>query len=330
MDPAFIQDIFTIRDSDTFRELALKVFRFQAGENEIYAAYLEALGVDPSGITELEEVPFLPVEFFKTHRVICRGREPRVLFESSGTSQVTPAIHHVADVVLYQKSFTNGFRYFYGDPDQYCILALLPSYLERKGSSLVYMMDHLIRQSGHPDSGFYLDNLDALSAILRNRSEDRHPTLLMGVSFALLDLAEQYPLKFGGNIIVMETGGMKGRRREMVRNELHDLLRKAFSIRSVHSEYGMTELLSQAYSKGEGLFRTPPWMKVMIRDANDPLSLVGTGKSGGINIVDLANLYSCSFIATGDLGKVYEDGTLEVLGRFDHADVRGCNLLVTF
>jgi len=329
MDPAFIQEIFAIRDTDTFRELALKVFRFQAGQNEIFAAYLEALGVDYSGITELEEVPFLPVEFFKTHRVTCRGMEHHLLFESSGTSEMTPALHYVADAALYQKSFTNGFRYFYGDPDQYCILALLPSYLERQGSSLVYMMNHLIRQSGHPDSGFYLDNLDELSAILRNRNEDVHPTLLMGVSFALLELAEQYPLKLGDNIIVMETGGMKGRRREMVRSELHDLLEKAFGIRPIHSEYGMTELLSQAYSKGGGLFRTPPWMKVMIRDANDPLSLVGTGKSGGINIVDLANLYSCSFIATGDLGKVYEDDTFEILGRFDHTDVRGCNLLVT-
>jgi hypothetical protein len=205
---------------------------------------------------------------------------------------------------------------------------LLPSYLERSGSSLVYMMEHLIRQSGHPESGFYLDNLAELSGVLQKRNADQHPTLLVGVSFALLDLAELHPMKLGDHILVMETGGMKGRRKELIRSELHDILSEALGVSSVHSEYGMTELLSQGYSKGSGLFLPPPWMRVLIRDPNDPLTLLSAGQAGGLNIIDLANLYSCSFIATGDLGKLHEDGSFEVLGRYDHSDIRGCNLLV--
>ena len=217
---------------------------------------------------------------------------------------------------------------FYGSPEDLCILALLPSYLEREASSLVYMMDQLIRWSKHPDSGFYLDQLEELSSILQNRNNDGHPTLLLGVSFALLDLAEQYPLSLWKNITVMETGGMKGRRQEMVRSELHQVLKEAFDLGSIHSEYGMTELLSQAYSAGDGIFYTPPWMKVLVRDPNDPLTLVPAGQSGGINIIDLANIHSCSFIATADLGKVFEDGSFEIMGRYDHSDIRGCNLLL--
>lgn len=329
MIPVKPEEVFTIKDSSTFRELSLKVFYFQATANKVYAAYLKSLGVDPANIAEPEEIPFLPVEFFKTHRVLCRNLEPELKFESSGTSGMTPARHLVADASLYRRSFTEGFNRFYGDPGRYCILALLPSYLERQGSSLVYMMKHLITQSGHPDSGFYLDDLDKLSAILQKRNRDDHPTLLMGVSFALLDLAERHPLALGEHILVMETGGMKGRRKELVREELHGILKNAFQLPSIHSEYGMTELLSQAYSKCDGLFRAPPWMKVLTRDPNDPFSLVQPGQSGGLNIIDLANLYSCAFIATGDLGRVYGDGSFKVLGRFDHVDVRGCNLLVT-
>lgn len=329
MIPVKPEEPFTIKDSSTFREFSLKVFYFQATANKVYAAYLKSLGVDPADIAEPEEIPFLPVEFFKTHRVLCGNLEPELEFESSGTSGMTPARHLIADASLYQRSFTEGFNRFYGDPGRYCILALLPSYLERQGSSLVYMMKHLITQSGHPDSGFYLDDLDKLSAILQQRNRDDHPTLLAGVSFALLDLAEQYPMALGEHITVMETGGMKGRRKELVREELHQLLKNAFHLTEIHSEYGMTELLSQAYSQGGGLFRSPPWMKVLARDANDPLSPAETGQTGGINIIDLANLYSCSFIATGDLGRAYEDGSFEVLGRFDHVDARGCNLLVT-
>ena len=328
MGPAIIQDIFQIKGQKTFREAALKVFYFQAAHNPVYRDYLSAHNIDPNQINEVEEIPFLPVEFFKTHTVICNGRKAEVVFESSGTTEMTPAMHHVADSALYRRSFTEGFHQFYGAPENYCILALLPSYLERSGSSLVYMMEHLIRQSGHPDGGFYLDNLDELSGVLQKRNADQRPTLLVGVSFALLDLAELHPMKLGDHILVMETGGMKGRRKELIRSEVHQIMTEALGVSRVHSEYGMTELLSQSYSKGSGLFHAPPWMKVLVRDPNDPLTLLPVGQAGGLNIIDLANLYSCSFIATGDLGKLHEDGSFEVLGRFDHSDIRGCNLLV--
>jgi len=328
MEQALKRDIFNIKDELTFRASALEVFYYQAKHVPVYHDYLAALGVDPSGIREVEKIPFLPIEFFKSHRVIGEGLESALVFESSGTTGSTPSRHHVADASLYRESFTRGFQLFYGEPSQYCVLALLPSYLERKGSSLVHMMDQLIKQSGHPDSGFYLDNLAELSSILKKRKLDRQSTLLVGVSFALLDLAESYPMDLGSHIILMETGGMKGRRAELVRSELHGALKKAFAVKNIHSEYGMTELLSQAYSPGDGLFKTPPWMSLLIRDPNDPLSLLTAGHTGGINIIDLSNLYSCSFIATGDLGKVYDDGSFEVLGRYDHSDIRGCNLLV--
>jgi len=321
-------DIFNINDQETFRAISLKVFLYQARHTPVYGEYLNKLKIDPRRITSLEEIPFLPVEFFKTHTVMAEGQNAEAIFESSGTTAQIPALHRIADVSLYQESFTKGFSRFYGDPKKYCIVALLPSYLQRSGSSLVYMMDHLIGQTEHPESGFYLDNLEKLSLLLRRRNADGQPTLLVGVSYALLDLAERGPLKLKDHIIVMETGGMKGRRQEMVRGELHDALRKAFGLETIHSEYGMTELLSQAYSSGNGLFHTPPWMKVLVRDPNDPFSLVQAGQAGGLNIIDLANLYSCSFIATGDLGKVHPDGGFEILGRFDHSDIRGCNLMV--
>ncbi len=329
MDPALHQAIFQIKDPKTFRETALKVFNIQSARIPVYRDYISTLGTDPARIGEIEEIPFLPVEFFKTHQVLPERSGAEVTFTSSGTSHTTPARHQILDASLYRESFTRGFEQFYGPPGDYCILALLPSYLERSGSSLVYMMDRLIDLSGHPHSGFYLDNLKGLAEVLQKRNSDRHPTLLVGVSFALLDLAEKHPMKLGDHIVVMETGGMKGRRREMIRSELHGFLQEAFDLSLIHSEYGMTELLSQAYSSGEGLFHTPPWMKVMARDPNDPLSLLDPGQSGGLNIIDLANLHSCSFIATGDLGKVYADGSFEVLGRFDHSDIRGCNLLVS-
>ena len=329
MDPALHQAIFQINDHRTFRETALKVFYYQAEHSPVYRDYLAGLGTYPGRVRELEEIPFLPVEFFKTHTVLCEGLEPDLVFESSGTTQATPARHHIADASLYRSSFTQGFGRFYGTADQYCILALLPSYLERSGSSLVYMLDHLIRQSGHTESGFYLDNLEDLTVILGKRNADKQPTLLMGVSFALLDLAEQFPMDLCDHIMVMETGGMKGRRQEVIRSELHERLSRAFGVPGIHSEYGMTELLSQSYSSGNGIFRTPPWMKILVRDPNDPLTLLFAGQTGGLNIIDLANLYSCSFIATGDLGKLYEDGSFEVLGRYDHSDIRGCNLMVS-
>jgi phenylacetate-coenzyme A ligase PaaK-like adenylate-forming protein len=329
MEQAFIENIFKIGDRNTFRAAALEVFQFQAKHTPVYRDYLATLRKDPALVKEIEDIPFLPVEFFKSHLVIEEGLEAEVIFESSGTTGTIPSRHHVADAALYRESFLRTFYSFYGSPEELCILALLPSYLEREASSLVYMMDHLIRWTKHPDSGFYLNNLGELSTILQKRNNDQQATLLVGVSFALLDLAEQYPLEFWSNISVMETGGMKGRRKELIRSELHEQLQSAFDLETIHSEYGMTELLSQAYSGGEGLFQCPPWMKVLIRDPNDPLSMLTPGNSGGINIIDLANIHSCSFIATGDLGKVYDDGLFEVLGRFDQSDIRGCNLLVS-
>ena len=328
MEKAFKESIFKIHDRKTFRDTALEVFHFQAKHCTVYRDYLAALKASPESIGKPEEIPFLPIEFFRSHTVLEEGRQAEVIFESSGTTGSSPSRHHVADADLYRESFLRSFYAFYGSPEGLCILALLPSYLERSGSSLVHMMDQLIRWSKHPDSGFYLDQLDELSGVLEKRNKDGYPTLLVGVSFALLDLAEQYPMPLWSNIRVMETGGMKGRRKELVRSELHQKLQQAFDLESLHSEYGMTELLSQAYSTGKGLFHSPPWMKILIRDPNDPLSLLPAGNPGGINIIDLANVHSCSFIATGDLGRVYEDGSFEVLGRFDHSDIRGCNLLV--
>jgi phenylacetate-coenzyme A ligase PaaK-like adenylate-forming protein len=327
--PRTLGNIFKIKTPGTFRATALEVFYYQARYTPVYKKYLAALGVDPSGVTEVEQIPFLPIEFFKTHTVMVEWKRAEMVFESSGTTGTSPSFHHVADASLYHKSFLTAFRRFYGDAGKYCILALLPAYLERSASSLVYMMDRLISKSKHPESGFYLNNLEELSSVLHKRNDDKTPTLLVGVSFALLDLAEQYPMSLGDHILVMETGGMKGRRKEMVRSELHKQLKGAFGLDSIHSEYGMTELLSQAYSKGEGIFQSPPWMQIQVRDPNDPLSLLPPGQSGGINVIDLANLNSCSFIATGDLGRVHEDGSFEVLGRFDHSDIRGCNLLVS-
>lgn len=328
MEQAFIENIFKINDEKTFRAAALEVFHFQARHTPVYRDFLAAFKIDPTSVREIEEIPFLPIEFFKSHRVLEEGLEAEVVFESSGTTGTVPSRHHVADTGLYRESFLRTFNSFYGSPEELCILALLPSYLERGNSSLVYMMDHLVRWSKHPDSGFYLHNLKELSTILQKRNNDRQETLLVGVSFALLDLAEQHPMDFCNNISLMETGGMKGRRKELVRSELHQQLKEAFDLQNIHSEYGMTELLSQAYSGAEGLFYCPPWMRVLVRDPNDPLSLLSPEQSGGINIIDLANIHSCSFIATSDLGKVYEDESFEVLGRFDQSDIRGCNLLV--
>ena len=329
MDQVFKEDIFKIDDDRTFRETALEVFHFQARSVPVYCDYLAALGLDPGQVKEPEQIPFLPIEFFKSHMVIAEGMEAEVVFESSGTTAGTTARQHVADASLYRESFLRSFYAFYGSPEELCILALLPSYLERSGSSLVYMMDQMIKWSGHPDSGFYLDDLERLAGVLRKRNADKHPSLLLGVSFALLDLAEKQPLQLGDHITMMETGGMKGRRKEIVRSELHEILTRAFGISSIHSEYGMTELLSQGYSSGNGIFHAPPWMRVLVRDANDPLSLLPDSQTGGLNIIDLANLFSCSFIATGDLGKRFGDGSFEVLGRFGHSDIRGCNLVVT-
>ena len=321
--------IFTIDNEKAFHDRAMEIFRFQASENNIYKDYLSGLKINPSRISTLTDIPFLPIEFFKTHKVYCGRSGPELVFESSGTSGMAASKHYVARSDLYEQSFRLAFEQFYGDPAEICLLALLPSYLQRENSSLVYMMQKLIQRSRHPESGFYLDDLASLSKVLENRIADKHKTILLGVSFALLDFAEKSPFYFSANIIIIETGGMKGRRKEMVRSELHQQLKKAFNVPTVHSEYGMTELLSQAYSTGAEKFMTPPWMKVFCRDMYDPLSAVETGQSGAINVIDLANIYSCSFIATSDLGRVLQSGQFEITGRFDQSDIRGCNLLVS-
>lgn len=319
--------IYGIINDEQFQELALEVFQFQAAENPVYKAYLEHLGLPPASVKTREEIPFLPIELFKKHKVVTGDLDYEVIFESSGTTGENPSKHFVCDLELYRRSYISTFSKFYGDPSQYCMLALLPSYLERQNSSLVYMTNELISLSGHPGSGFYLDDHKSLIRLLEILEKENQPTLLLGVSFALLDLSEQFPLDLK-NTIIMETGGMKGRREEMTRKELHEKLCNGLKLGSIHSEYGMTELLSQAYSKKDGVFYTPPWMKIMIRDPYDPFSLMSRDSSGGINIIDLANLYSCSFIATQDIGKLTPEGGFEVLGRFDNSDIRGCNLML--
>jgi phenylacetate-coenzyme A ligase PaaK-like adenylate-forming protein len=319
--------IFNLKNDASIDSLALDVFRFQYDNNMVYRHFCDALGLTADLVNALEDIPFLPIELFKSHRVVSfRGREKQV-FTSSGTTGSTSSRHMVYDLAVYERSFLESFRMFYGEPSDYCILALLPAYLERRGSSLVHMASRLIEVGGHPNSGFYLDELEVLSEALHRLMAKGQKVLLLGVSFALLEFAERFPMPLQ-NTIIMETGGMKGRRREMVRAELHQILCRAFQQKVIHSEYGMTELFSQAYSRGDGLFAAPPWMRLLIRDSNDPLDIIGEGRTGGINIIDLANLHSCSFIATQDLGKLHPGGFFEVLGRFDHSDVRGCNLMV--
>jgi phenylacetate-coenzyme A ligase PaaK-like adenylate-forming protein len=323
----YTERIFQIKNEKEFEELALEIFYFQSETVPVYKEFINYLKLKPKRIDTISKIPFLPVEFFKSHKIIVQGKKPQIVFDSSGTTGSTQSRHFVADVGLYKTSFLKSFSHFYGDPSEYCILALLPSYLERSGSSLVYMAEELIKYSGHPMSGFYLDETDKLMGVLRELKSAQTHAILIGVSFALADLAETYQGNLSG-IIFMETGGMKGRRKEMVREELHGLLKNSFRISEVHSEYGMTELLSQAYSKGNGIFNCPLWMKILLRDSYDPLQNINTGNTGTINIIDLANIYSCSFLATSDLGKLHPDGSFEVLGRMDNSDIRGCNLMV--
>ena len=318
--------IFSITDGKQFGKLALKAFRLHHDRNPVYRRFCDHLAVDPAQVKTLQQIPFLPIQFFKAEDVILDGLIPEVTFTSSGTTGASTSRHLVADPRIYRESFRRGFAQFYGNIEDYCVLALLPSYLEREGSSLVLMADDMIKQSNRPDSGFHLHDLETLADKLVRLDADGQNIILLGVTYALLDLAEKRNFKLN-NTIVMETGGMKGKRREMIREELHDVLKKGFGVSQIHSEYGMTELLSQAYSLGEGKFQCPPWMAVMARDPEDPLSGVGYGRTGGLNIVDLANINSCPFIATQDLGRCYADWSFEVLGRFDHADIRGCNLM---
>jgi phenylacetate-coenzyme A ligase PaaK-like adenylate-forming protein len=326
MTAAYPDRIFKIKPED-FPQLALTVFNFQYQNNEIYRSFTDALGIDSKKIKTLAEIPFLPIGFYKTHTIQTTSFTPEIIFESSGTTQTTKSQHYVKDSLLYRRSFLEGFERFYGAVKDWCIIGLLPDYLERTGSSLVYMVEGLIKMSKDKKSGFYLHDHQRLFETLQQLEKQQQKTLLIGLSSALLDFSEKYQMKLK-HTCVMETGGMKGKRKEIVRQELQHLLIKGFGVRSIHSEYGMTELLSQAYSQANGIFESPAWMRVLVRDEDDPFDVREDG-GGILNIIDLANIYSCSFIATDDAGKVNPDGKFEVLGRVDNSDLRGCNLLVT-
>lgn len=320
-------DIVAISNQKQFEKIALKIFRYQYDNNLVYQEFCRFLNIEKDKVKSLVQIPFLPIQFFKSHCVISSEKNNPMVFTSSGTTGMTTSKHFVTDVSLYEESYRRGFSEFYGSIEDYVLLAVLPSYLEREGSSLIYMVDDLIKQTNNPDSGFYLNNYEALVEKLISLDNSGKNVLLVGVTYALLDLVEQYSFQLK-NTIIMETGGMKGKRQELIREELHEKLCKGFGVSVIHSEYGMTELLSQAYSFGNGIFECPPWMQILIRDTEDALTYVSEGKTGGINIIDLANLNSCSFIATQDLGKKNPNMTFEVLGRFDNSDIRGCNLLV--
>lgn len=319
--------IFSISSEEEFTYRCLEVFNFQFEHNAVYRSFCDLLFKHPSDVKCIEDIPFLPIQFFKSHDVLSSTSAIETTFSSSGTTGSITSKHHVTDMALYEQSFRRGFELIYGNIKEFVILALLPNYLQREGSSLVYMVQDMITQSEHTENGFYLNNLNTLKKELIKLDSEGKQILLIGVSFALLDLVEAYQFQLN-NTIVMETGGMKGRRKELVREALHHKLKQGFGVSNIHSEYGMTELLSQAYSKGNGLFECPPWMRVLTRDTEDALTLQSYGKTGGINIIDLANINSCSFIATQDIGRVYKDKSFEILGRFDHSDIRGCNLMV--
>lgn len=319
--------VFDIRSEDEFKQIALSVFKHQFENNLVYRSFCDLLYVHSSDVSEVNQIPFLPIEFFKSRRVVSSQDAIQEIFTSSGTTGNQVSKHFVTDISLYKQSYLKGFRHFYGTIEDYTILALLPSYLERGGSSLIHMIDDLIKRTKKTDSGFFLQNHQKLAKKLQVLDKNGQKVLLIGVSFALLDLIETYTFELN-NTIVMETGGMKGKRKELIRDELHTLLKNGFGVTEIHSEYGMTELLSQAYSKGNGIFHCPPWMQILTRDTEDPMTILSGQKTGGLNIIDLANYNSCSFIATQDLGKIYSDGSFEVLGRFDHSDIRGCNLMI--
>ncbi len=324
MNPAFVNNLFEL-NAASFNKAVVEAFRFQLKESEIYRTFCQMLGKQNWQPGQIAEIPFLPISFFKTHSVVTTNFHSHIVFESSGTSQTIQSRHYVQSIELYEQSFFKAFELNYGKSENYCILGLLPSYLERQHSSLVYMVKRLMDKSHHPANGFYLNEWDKLYETLQQLNANKQPVILFGVTFGLLDFAEKYRLNCTDTIII-ETGGMKGRREELTREEVHKLLKESFGVENVHSEYGMTELMSQAYSQRDGLFRCPPWMKVFVRDEYDPQLIKTTGK-GAINIIDLANIYSCCFIATDDVGEVYEDGSFKVLGRIDNSDIRGCSLL---
>ncbi|WP_430399894.1 acyl transferase [Flavobacterium sp.] len=320
-------DIFTISTKKEFEKIALKVFRFQFDHNLVYQKFCTLLNKNKENVKSLIEIPFLPIQFFKSHEVLSSSETIQITFTSSGTTGMQTSKHFVTDISLYEQSYRNAFSEFYGNIEDYCVLALLPSYLDREGSSLIYMVEDLIQSCNHKDSGFYLNNYDELISKLIELDNSGQNVILIGVTYALLDLIEIHKFQLK-NTIIMETGGMKGKRKEMIREELHEILCNDFGVPVIHSEYGMTELLSQAYSLGNGVFECPNWMQILIRDTEDALTYVKEGKTGGINVIDLANINSCSFIATQDLGKKNPNHSFEVLGRFDNSDIRGCNLMV--
>ena len=324
MIPSFVNNLFDVGPA-SFNKAAIDGFRFQYETNEVYRHFCEALRYPANNVPDYTSIPFLPISFFKTMQLMSTVFEPEAVFESSGTTQTIQSRHYVKSIALYEQAFFQGFELQYGNPEQFCILGLLPSYLERSHSSLVYMVKCLMDKSAHPANGFYLHEFENLATTLRELEAKQQPTLLFGVTFALLDFAEQFQFQLSSTNI-LETGGMKGRREELTREEVHMQLKKSFGLPSIHSEYGMTELLSQAYSTGDGIFHCPPWMKILVRDEDDPLHISTKGK-GAINIIDLANIYSCCFIATDDVGEVFEDGSFRILGRMDNSDIRGCSLL---
>ncbi|HET8839512.1 MAG TPA: acyl transferase [Flavobacteriaceae bacterium] len=321
------EQLFKISSESEFERTALEIFQFQYERNLVYKKYCDLLNIEKENIQRIEEIPFLPIQFFKTYRILSSSKKPEKIFTSSGTTGIQTSKHHIADLSLYEKSFTQGFEEIYGPVKEYVVLALLPSYLEREGSSLIYMVNDFIEKSNFRESGFYLNNLSELAKTLKKLDSEEKKIILFGVSFALLDLVEKFRFNLK-NTIIVETGGMKGRRKELIRKELHEILQNGFGVEKIHSEYGMTELLSQAYSTGEGIFTCSDTLKVLIRDPEDPFKILPNGKTGGINIIDLANLYSCSFLATQDLGKKMGENKFEILGRFDNSDLRGCNLLL--
>ncbi|MEK6780513.1 MAG: acyl transferase [Bacteroidota bacterium] len=324
---SFEQVLYTVNDSN-FEDIALRVFYEQATGNKVYRDFIGFLGIEPASIDKVEKIPFLPISFFKSHLVTTGDWPfPEMVFTSSGTSGSIPSRHVVPQISFYLENVKRNFELFYGSLSQYHILALLPAYLDREGSSLTTMVNYFINESQSEHAGFYLHNYDTLLSKVQMLKSENKKVLLLGVSFALLELAEKFEIDLR-HCLIMETGGMKGRRKELIREELHQILQRRFHIRTIHSEYGMTELMSQAYSASNGLYKTPPWMKIAIRDLNDPFTRVQTGRTGGINVIDLANLHSCAFIETQDLGKVGQNGSFEILGRFDNSDIRGCNLLV--
>ncbi len=324
----FKYNVFQVTD-DNFNDFAIELFRYQARENKIYKDYLEALKINVQSIDHYEHIPFLPISFFKTHRVVCgKDEDEQKVFKSSGTTKSIRSNHYVLDEHFYKKSTIEIFEKFYGHPSEFDFLALLPSYLEQRDSSLVYMVDGFISESNSENSSFYKDDLNSLFELVIKLNRLNKPVLLIGVAYALLDFCSKFDFPPLNNFIIMETGGMKGRRRELTREELHDKLEKGFKVDNIHSEYGMTELFSQAYASSQGRFEVPSWMKVITREINDPFKLIKE-ETGCLNILDLANIDSCAFIATDDLGKVYPDGSFTVLGRLDNSDVRGCSLMIS-